>query len=562
MIAFLPVFFPVGCAAILVMLSKYMPKSAKFLGFAGTSLAFVSIFTLYNLISAQAVQIINAPDVFALTIAAFSAFYAALAAISSAWEEKSPWFFFNLLISTAFALGAALADNFLLMLFFWEGLLATLYFFLLPYNSKTALKAFLINAAGDIILLVGICLFYVKTGGLNFNEAYLTNLSGAGYWALIFIFTGTVAKAGAFPFHSWIAPAAQDAPFSFSAMLPAAIEKLLAVFLLGKIFTVLFPIMPAGARVYFCCLGVVTAVIAMVKMLSFKDLKQLLAYSIILQIGLLIIGMGAKDMLAPMEDITYIANHGIFKAALLACAFFAAGHLHYAFGSTALGGLKGAARKEPLTTVILLICALGLAGASPVDLLFIPNAVAADAFAAMPLLALVPALAGIVTVFTFGKVFYEMFKKGNPPKKQALAFRVAAIAAFAPVLFFTCGFEFSIEHFLAPHFAGFHVNFISLTSIIILAAGAILAAKVNLPSYEVKADTFEIVRAGISALASILFAIDRFMDKLIDVWPSKITKGVSLWIMDSHRGNIPQYIIWAVLGIIIFIILAAKGGMQ
>jgi NADH-quinone oxidoreductase subunit L len=562
MIAFLPVFFPFGCALILGALSKYMPHSAKFLAFAGTSLALVSTFTLQLLIQIEAVQIIHAPDIFTLTIASFIAFFATLAAISALREEAAPRFYFNLLISAAFALGAVLADNFVIMLFFWEGLLVTLYLFLLPYNSRTATKAFLINAAGDVILLTGICLFYVQTKTLTFADISATNLGCAGLWAFILMFTGAVAKAGAFPFQSWIAPAAKDSSFTFMAMLPASTEKLLAVFLMGKMLTVLFPILPASARIFACCLGATTVIIAAIRMLPFKDLRELLGWSVVMQIGLLVIGAGARNMLAPADDIAYIANHGIFKAALLACAFFAAGALHYGLGGTSLKELRGYAKQNPLITVILLVSALGLAGTSLVDMLFVPAAVLADSFAVMPILVIIPAFAALVTVYTFTKVFFAMFIKGGKKAGREVIFTAVTLMSFIPVLFFTFGFEFSMDKMLAPHFAGINLSWVSLVSLIILAAGIILAAIIKQPAYDIKPDTYNIVKAGLSALAAALFKADRFMDKLIDVWPSSITKKISVWISKSHQGNIPQYVLWAVLGIFLFIVLAAKGGIK
>jgi NADH-quinone oxidoreductase subunit L len=555
MTVFLPPAFPLACALIAAALSKYMPRAARFLAFAGTTLALAGVVTLYNF-----ADFLNyMPDVFGLTLAAFTAFFAALASLTALKEEECPWFYFNLLVSTAFAISALLADNFLIMLFFWEGLLVTLYLFLLPYNKETANKAFLINAAGDIALLAGVALFYAATRTLSFADAYLTNLTCVSAAAFILMFTGAVAKAGAFPFHSWIAPAAQDASFSFLALLPAAAEKLLAVFLLGKMFTGFFPILPAGARVFVCLTGAVTILIAALRLLTFKNLRQLLACSIVMQIGLLVLGLGVK-IITPADTLT-ILNHGIFKAALLACAFLVAGYLNNAYGPT-LNDIKGAAKKEPLITFILFVCALGLAGVSLVDIFFIPNAVLADSYEAMPLLAAVPVLAALVTVYAFAKVIYAMLLKTEKSPKSTPLFKAAALAAFAPVAFFTLGFEFSSEHLLAPHFAGVHLNEISALCAALLFIGLVLSDKVKQPAYEIKTDTYDYAKKVLSALGSGLFYTDRVMDKVLDIWPSAITKALAQYLSGKHRGNTPQYIIWAVAGIIAFLLLAFKGDIK
>lgn len=496
-----------------------------------------------------------------ITIAVFIAFYAALAAIFAVAEEgRNIRFYANLLITAAFATGAVMAGNFLAMLFFWEGLLIMLYLFLLPYNKETALKAFLINAAGDVVLLIGICLFYASTGTLKFN-AYLTSLYGQSLWAFILIFTGAVAKAGAFPFHSWIAPAAKDASFSFMALLPATIEKLLAVFLLGKIFISLFPVLPAQARVFVCALGVITAAIAALRMLTFKDLRELLAWNIIMQIGLLIIALGAKAIYTE-GDIFYIMNHGIFKAALLGAAFFAAGYYNIAFGGTTLADIRGAAKNCFGAFTAIVICALGLAGVSFVDILFVPNTLLIDSWQAMPLLAVIPAAAALITLFAFGKVIFALLDKTHKTPKGAWLPRTVAMVSFIPVLFFTFGFELSTEHFFGMHWAGLNFNTTSVICIVLLLLGIVLAARVKQTQYNINKDTYDYAKAAVYFAAAKLFFVDRVMDKLTDYLPSTIVSESARKISKFHRGNTPQYIIWAIIGIIVFIIMAARGGIQ
>jgi NADH-quinone oxidoreductase subunit L len=497
------------------------------------------------------------PNIFSFTIAVFIIFFSILAVFPALKEEKRFLLCFNILVSAVFALYAVFANNFLSMLFFWEGLLVTLYLFLLPYNKETAGKAFLINAAGDIILLAGICLFYVSAKTLVFAEANLTNLAGNSYWAFILIFTGALAKAGAFPFHSWIAPAAKDAPFCFLAMMPAAVEKLLAVFLLGKIFIMLFPILPASARVFGCVLASLTIIIAAAHIKIFKNLKELLAWSVVMQIGLFAFGLCVK--IITESDGTYILNHGIFKAALLSCSFFAAGVLQFSCGGTEIKDIKGYAKKDILTTIILIICALGLAGTTLTDILFTSNALLSDAYEAMPLSVLIPIVASLTTLFAFFKVFYAMFHKADKPQKLATLLKLITLISFIPVLFFTLGFEFSAEHLFYVHFAGFSFNNASVVCIAILLLGAVIAAKVKQPAYSFKRDTFDFAKISIYFAAAQLFKVDRVMDKITDAWPSYIVKKSARRISAFHKGNTPQYIIWAVLGIIIFVILAVGG---
>lgn len=562
MITFSPLIFPLGAAVLLLAIAKYMPRASKFLAFAGTSLSLAALFALYNIISLNIIEIKGAPTNFSLTLAAFIAFFGTVTSIAAIKEQESPWYYFNILISTAFALGAVLSDNFLLMLFFWEGLLISLYLFIVPLNYKTAAKAFLINAAGDVILLIGICLFYARTQTLTFADAQLTNLDGVSVWSFILIFTGTVAKAGAFPFQSWIPSAAKDMPASFMAMLPASIEKLLAVFLLGKMFIILFPILPETARVFVCSMGVLTTAIAAVNMLSFKGLKDLLAWNVVMQIGLLVLAMGLREMLSPIDDTNFILNHGLYKASLLACAFFAVGTLACCKNQELID-LKGSARRHPVVATVLFICAAGLAGTNIVDVFFLPGGIIAESLAVMPALVIVPLLATLVTVFCFAKVFYAMLIKNQKAKESmSPSSAIALLFAFIPVAFFTFGLEIDTAGFFNIHSVPLTINWFSVANILLLLIGALLAAKIKQPNYEIKFNTYTAVRKGISFCASGLYAVDRFMDKLIDVWPSKITNSISRAISKVHKGSTPQYIVWAMIGLIVFLLLVSKGGIK
>ncbi|MDR0952589.1 MAG: hypothetical protein LBM71_00100 [Elusimicrobiota bacterium] len=565
MIPFFPLVFPLACIVFLLAFKKYMPNTPKFLAFAGTTLSLVAVFTVQGTESLKIFQDGVLPTPFALAIAVFIAFFATLAALAALRETKSPSFYFNILLSTAFALGAVLSNNFIMMLLFWEGLLISLYLFILPINAKTALKAFLINAAGDVVLLVGICLFYLQNGTLDFTFFAKTNtlLTSSGLWAFILMFTGAVAKAGAFPFHNWIEPAAMQMPASFTAMLPAAIEKLLAVFLMGKMFLIFFPILPATAKVFVCALGIITIAVAAINMLVFKDIKQLLAWNIVMQIGLLVLGMGVHIFDHLLHDTLFVLNHGIFKAALLACAFFTAGAFKLYFGSTDIEELKGTARHAPLMTFVLFICALGLSGLSFVDIFFMPSALVADTYAAMPILIIIPALAAFITMFTFAKVFFALLvKKSRAKAEGSHIYNTVVFLSFLPVLFFTFGFEFSLEPFLAPHFAGINLSWVSIFNILVLLLALALAVKVKLPSYKIKHNTYTITIEAITVFTKWLYKIDRFMDKLIDTWPSAIVKKISLFFSRAHRGNTPQYLLWAILGLLIFAALVSDWGIK
>lgn len=564
---FFPIIFPLAAAVVLLALSKYLPSVGKFLGFAGASLAFVGVITLCNfLFSPIAHRLFQGilPDTFSLLIALCIAFFGFMAAIAALrFKDADNMFHFNLLISLGFALGAVLADNFLVMLLFWEGLLISLYLFIAKKNLQTAVKAFLINAAGDVLLLAGVVMLYAKTASLTFSDAVLVDLGGSNLWVFILLFTGTVAKAGAFPFQSWIMLAAKDMNSVFMALLPASIEKLLAVFLLGKLFTVTFPLVTTNAALFMLGIATVTIILAGMQMLGFKSLKQLLALNVVMQIGLLIMSLAVHELMSPQEDLIFIANHGIFKASLLAAAFFAAANIELRNNSTLLADMQGLSKYMPLTKWVLLLCMLGLAGTAFVDIFAIPNALLADTWATFPLFIPLPLFAAFVTLFSFTKVFKAM---GTPkevqlaPKSKLLNFVMLVCAAVA--LFFFIGFEVCPCARIIPHFAGFNFNFTSATVIIILIVSIILGLSLKQPNFKFEDNTFNIAKNSIFKLAGWLFKIDRGMDFLLDRAPSVTVHKVSAYISGKHTGSMPRYMLWAIMGIIAFIILIVLGGIK
>ena len=132
-----------------------------------------------------------------------------------------------MLITLAMVNGAVLADNLVLMLFFWEGLLVTLFGIIAIGGKdafKTATKAFIIVGISDLCMMVGIGLAGYLAGTMTMSKINLAMTPMASF-AFILMMIGAISKAGSMPFHSWIPDAAVDAPLPFMAFLPASLGK-------------------------------------------------------------------------------------------------------------------------------------------------------------------------------------------------------------------------------------------------------------------------------------------------------------------------------------------------
>ncbi len=270
-------------------------------------------------------------------------------------------------LTAAFANGAVLANNFVPLVFFWEGLLITLYGMITiggrPTSGRTAVKALLISGFCDFSMILGIGLLWSVAGTATMSEISVepTGLAAA---AFILMMIGAAGKAGAMPFHTWIPDAGVDAPVTFMAFLPAAFEKLLGIYLLARIALDFFKIRPgSGLSILLMIVGAVTIVLAVLMALVQKDLKRLLSYHAISQVGYMILGIGTAIPIGIAGGLFHMINHAMYKSGL----FLSAGSVEHRTGTTELKKLGGLRRDMPLTAFGFTVCALAISGVWPLN---------------------------------------------------------------------------------------------------------------------------------------------------------------------------------------------------
>lgn len=269
-------------------------------------------------------------------------------------------------LSAALANGAVLADNFVPLVFFWEGLLVTLYGLITiggKTSNRTAVKAFLISGLCDFCLILGLGILWGMTGTLTMSQISVKP-EGPAVAAFILVMIGAIGKAGAMPFHNWIPDAAIDAPVTFMAFLPAAFEKLLGIYLLARITLDLFNLEKGSAlSVILMVIGAVTIVFAVMMALIQKDFKRLLAYHAVSQVGYMILGIGTAIPIGIAGGIFHMINHAMYKCGL----FLSAGSVEHRAGTTELKKLGGLGKVMPLTAAGFTVCALAISGVWPLN---------------------------------------------------------------------------------------------------------------------------------------------------------------------------------------------------
>jgi len=259
-------------------------------------------------------------------------------------------------------MGLVLAPGFVQLFICWElvGLCSYLligYWYERPEAARAAVKAFWTTKAGDVGLLVGIVLLWFRAGTFDFLELYDLVRAGqlplAGLGLVTFcIYLGAVGKSAQFPLHVWL-PDAMEGPTPVSALIHAATMVTAGVYLLKRT-NWLFALTP-DVLLLVGWIGAFTALLAAVLACVQSDVKRVLAYSTVSQLGYMMAAMGAGFAAA---GFLHLLTHGIFKALL----FLGAGAVIHAVGSNDIYRMGGLRRHMPQTTIVFLVGTLSLAG--------------------------------------------------------------------------------------------------------------------------------------------------------------------------------------------------------
>jgi NADH-quinone oxidoreductase subunit L len=286
-----------------------------------------------------------------------------------------PRFFAAVSLFLFFMLGLVLANNFIVLYACWEGVglcsyLLIGFWYTKPSAAAAARKAFLVTRLGDIGLLIGILILWQNspTHSLEIDvllsQARHFEASGVLFWACICLFIGAAGKSAQFPLHVWL-PDAMEGPSPVSALIHAATMVTAGVYLVARC-TPLFGIEP-GAQLVVASIGGFTAILAALIALTQTDLKRVLAYSTLSQLGYMFLALGCGIMsgehklaaLAVTAAIFHLFTHAFFKALL----FLAAGSVMHAMGDTCdMRQFSGLRKVLPVTHWTFLCGALALAG--------------------------------------------------------------------------------------------------------------------------------------------------------------------------------------------------------
>ncbi|HTX71277.1 MAG TPA: NADH-quinone oxidoreductase subunit L [Rectinemataceae bacterium] len=285
-----------------------------------------------------------------------------------AGEEGYPRFFAYMNLFVGSMLMLVLADNLVLLYLGWEGVglcsyLLIGFWYRDPANGRAARKAFIVTRVGDISLLIGIFLVVLNLGSFNIQESAQRALgawpvgSPTAIWAAALILGGALGKSAQLPLQTWL-PDAMAGPSPVSALIHAATMVTAGVYLVARthvIFTLAPPVLFAVAVI-----GAATLFVAGASAVAQTDIKRVLAYSTMSQIGYMFLALGVG---AWTGAIFHLVTHAFFKSLLFLAAGVIINALHHEHDIRAMGGL---ARRMPFTFWVFLIGAFGLTALPPV----------------------------------------------------------------------------------------------------------------------------------------------------------------------------------------------------
>src|SRR5215213_5770149 len=295
-------------------------------------------------------------------------------------DRRFAWYYAVLNLFTASMLGLVLAPNFIELYVFWElvGLCSYLligHWFERPAAAKAAQKAFIVTRIGDAALFVGIVMFWRATGTSSYegiSEAAQAGFIGGSFFAaaVVLVFAGAIGKSAQFPLHVWL-PDAMEGPTPVSALIHAATMVAAGVYLVARTYDIF--VQSPTAMLVVAYIGGFTALMAATMALTKKDIKRVIAYSTVSQLGYMMLGLGLGNYTA---GVFHLYNHAFFKALLFLCA----GSIIYAMDSYNPFDMGGLRRRMPLTFWTMVIAGLSLSGIFPLSGFWSKDAIIASAY--------------------------------------------------------------------------------------------------------------------------------------------------------------------------------------
>jgi len=462
-------------------------------------------------------------------------------------------YYIYVVVTGLVSVAAVLSNNLVLFMVFW-GFLGLLLYVLINFGqtdrtSLTAKKSFIIIGGTDAFMLLGLALLFQATHYVELSRFLTLKMaalrvpldSRSAIIAYLCLAAGALAKAGAMPFHTWVPDTAEDAPTPVTAFLPASLDKLLGVYFLVRLSRDVF-VMNNEMNTLLMALGSVTIVGAVMMALVQRDMKRMLGYDSVSQVGYMMLGIGTGTDLGLAAALFHMFNYTLYKS----CLFFAGGAVEQRAGTSDLDRLGGLCKAMPITFMTFLIAALAISGVPPLNgfyskWMLYQAVIAMGAGGGFPLwiIWLLAAMFGsALTLAVFMKLTHSVFlgqrSEGGEGSREvgAAMWLPSVLLAAACVVFGVAAYRLPLPHIICP----------SLNTGI---------EQLGLTGAWRPADFYDTVEqtAGLSTMYRMAEA------RLFDVYEvgRNFTLGLSKVLSFLHNGVLPRYLAWCLLGVVVLL---------
>lgn len=336
-------------------------------------------------------------------------------------------FFAFLSLFTFSMMGLVLAVNLFQIYIFWElvgvsSFLLIGYYYTKPSAVSAAKKAFIVTRFADLGFLIGILIIGYYGGSFDFvtlvdpEGSAIANWASTSFmglsvitWGLILIFVGGAGKSAMFPLHIWL-PDAMEGPTPVSALIHAATMVVAGVYLVARLFPMYYFVESGYALNLVAWVGAFSALFAAVIALTQNDIKRVLAYSTMSQIGYMMLALGVSgydghDGLGYMSSMFHLFTHAMFKGLL----FLAAGSIIHAVHSNYLKDMGSLRKYMPVTHITFLIAALSISGFPGFAGFFSKDEILVAAYEHNPFIYLIGLLVAGMTAFYMFRIYFGIF---------------------------------------------------------------------------------------------------------------------------------------------------------
>lgn len=493
----------------------------------------------------------------------------------------------SVLVAFGSATGVVLTGNVLVLLIFWELFLLALYGSILSGGKgaeRVALKALLIGGASDFLMVLGLMAYLLLHGSPTLGTPIDVTSCPTAWVAFLLVFLGAGAKAGMYPFHTWIPEAAEVMPAAAFAALPASLEKVLGISFLFTVTHDMF-VLDSRARALMTLFGLVTVFVVLVPAFVERNLKRVLALTAISPVGFMVCGLASGTAAGAVGALLYMLTHATYKSGM----FFAAGALEAGAGSAKLEDLRGAGRALPSVGIGFALAFLAAISLPPTGGFLAKELIFEGLLHRHnrgPVLVLL-VLGALLSVAIFAKLMAVLFERtGRKALSAPLGERVPALGlGLASVLtawaFTKAGpvFAHLVEGAHLDLAAVWHLGPLTVVSLGIWILGLMLwveaRGRVENPALafggirtspvlgaplrlaeEGKLDAYEVAIRAAEGLTRVVFLrFERLIDRAGDVVIGAFAFLARHFLSAAHDGLYSNYLAWALAGLVAVLFL-------